>query len=156
MRNSIQPCSRSDFNQILNEFEDFWDNDATRSRHHPMFIEEFSDTAWVVRQGGQVIAYLFGFLAQSTPSAYVHMVAVRRSHRRSKLAERLYRHFVTFARERGCTSLKATADPGNRRSIAFHTAMGMTAVGEPTETGLAVVSDYGGPGIDRVVFKMAI
>ncbi len=156
------PLTRPDFEQILNEFSSFWDTEATRPRHHPMFLEEFGDSAWVIRDPDQpaptVAAYLLGFLAQTAPYAYVHMVAVRRGYRRRGLAESLYRHFIEFARRSGCSQLKATADPGNHRSIGFHRALGMATIGGTADSAgtVGVVADYGGPGIDRVVFTLEI
>lgn len=149
--NEIETCTKRDFDQILEEFDRFWTDDATRERHHPMFVKEFGSSAWTIRSEAQVIAYLFGFIAQpadAVPYAYVHMVAVDRNHRRAGLAHRLYEHFIESARAQGCRRLKATAAPENRASIAFHTALGMTMEGP--------VPNYGGPGIDRVVFSMKI
>lgn len=145
MSGTIEPCTKRDFDEILVDFSDFWDDDTTRTRHHPMFVLEFGDTAWVVRQNGRLTAYLLGFQAQSATYAYVHLVAIRRGHRRQGLARRLYDHFISQARERGCHEIKATAAPENSGSIAFHKSIGMTAT---------TVADYGGPGIDRVVFRM--
>ncbi len=149
MRENIEPCTKRDFDQILVEFSDFWNDEQSRPRHHVMFVREFGDTAWVIRQKNrqkdQVIAYLLGFQAQTASYAYVHLAAVRRGHRRRGLARRLYNHFLVQARERGCREVKATVAPGNTDSIAFHESLGMTP-----ET----VEDYGGPGVDRVVFRM--
>jgi GNAT superfamily N-acetyltransferase len=152
----IESCTKGDFDQILNNFGDYWDDDATRPRHHPIFVFEFSDSAFVIRDGPRIAAYLLGFVAQSAPVGYVHLVAVHRSYRRRGLARTLYDHFIELARRRGCTTLKATAAPENHRSIAFHTALGMSMEGEPTTDGIQIVKDYAGPGIDRVVFTKAI
>jgi hypothetical protein len=56
-------CTHQDFLDILSDLEDFWGSASERARrvHHPMFVHEFGDTAWVVREEGRVIAYLFGF-----------------------------------------------------------------------------------------------
>lgn len=147
MVDTIERCSRRDFNRILEDFSDFWDDEATRHRHHVMFVLEFGDSAWVIRRDGRIAAYFFGFYAQSAPYAYAHMVGVRRDCRRRGLARRLYDHFIARARARGCKSLKATVNPTNRTSLAFHEALGMTP---------QALTDYGGPGIDRVVFTMDI
>jgi hypothetical protein len=103
-----------------------------------------------------VAAYLFGFLSQTEPAGYVHLVAVRSAYRRQGLAALLYRHFIAFARERGCRAIKAITTPGNSHSIAFHTALGMRMEGEPNADGVPVVKDYSGPGEQRVVFRMEI
>ncbi len=153
---AIEPLTKADFDAVLRDFAAFWDDDATRERHHPIFVYELGDGAFVIRDDGVVVAYLLGFVARTSPTAYIHMVAVRRGWRRLGLASHLYRHFVAWAGRQGCRRLKATAAPGNQRSIAFHLAFGMTAVGAAAGGGVPVVSDYGGPGLDRVVFEREI
>lgn len=152
----IESLAKRDFDWILDHFDEFWPDDATRPRHHPIFVNELSDSAFVIRDETGVAAYLMGLIAQSSPTGYVHLVAVRRSHRRRGLARRLYEHFSEHARARGCNRLKATAAPWNRDSIAFHLAFGMSMEGEAAGNGLRVVRDYAGPGIDRVVFTRGI
>ena len=152
----IERCTKADFDRIVSDHADFWDSDLTRQLHHPMLIFEFGDTAYVIRDGETVAAYLFGFYAQTGPVAYVHLVGVRPAYRRRGLARRLYEHFITQARRHGCTRLKATAAPTNEPSIRFHTALGMEMTGTPNADGVPVVKDYLRPGVDRVVFQMGI
>ena len=99
-----------------------------------------------------MLAYLFGFLSQTEPVGYVHLLSVRRGYRKQGLANRLYAHFEQFARSRGCTRLKAITGPINSLSIDFHRRIGMMPTGEPDSHGLPIVKDYAGPGRDRVVF----
>lgn len=151
----VEPMTRADFLQIIDDHDAFWDNDLTYQLHHPIFIEEFGDTAFVFRDEGVVVAYLFALLSQTAPIAYVHMVAVRESHRGRGLARSLYHHFIEVARTRGCTRLKATASAFNEASIRFHLALGMTMQGEPSEEGVEgakVVKDYLRRDSHRVVF----
>ena len=54
MSESVEHCAKCDFDQILEDFRDFWDDDATRPRHHPMFVIEFGDSAWAIRELGCV------------------------------------------------------------------------------------------------------
>ena len=89
-----------------------------------MFVYEFGDSAYIIKAGNQVAAYLFGFISQTEPSAYVHLVGVREPYRRRGLARRLYDHFVRFAIIQGCTELKAITTPSNKESIAFHRSLG--------------------------------
>ena len=152
----IEPLTKSDFDWILDHFDEFWPDEATRPRHHPIFVNEMSDSAFVIRDGDRIAAYLLGLIAQSSPTGYVHLVAVGRSYRRRGLARRLYENFVAFARQRGCNRLKATAAPWNDLSIAFHLALGMEMQGEENEAGIRVKRDYAGPGLDRVIFTRAI
>jgi GNAT superfamily N-acetyltransferase len=152
MEREISICTKDDFDQILTEFEQFWEHDRTAALHHPTNIYEFGDSSFVIKDGGTVLAYLFGFLSQTEPVGYVHLLAVRQGFRRQGLARRLYARFEKFARSRGCTRLKAITSPVNGLSIDFHRSIGMMPSGEPNSQGLPVVKDYAGPGLDRVVF----
>lgn len=150
---AIERCSHADLLVILSDLEDFWRSDRTLHLHHPMFVHEFADTAWVVRENGLVIAYLFGFWSQTETVGYIHLVGVRRSHQRRGIGRWFYEQFETLARERGCTGLKAVTAPLNADSIAFHRRLGFTLLGEPNERGIPVVQDYSGPGTPLVVFE---
>ena len=149
----------ADLDHILENFLDFWDHEEPKVRHHPMFVRELGDCSLALRDGSQLVAYLLGLVSSNVgddgkPWAYVHMVAVRRSHRRQGLAERLYRRFIELARSRGCSRLRATASPTNRASYAFHTAIGMKTVGDGEVDGVQVTENYFGPGNHRVLFEL--
>ncbi len=155
----IEPMTRDDFLQIVDEHGDFWDSDLTYQLHHPIFIEEFGDTAYVMREHGEIAAYLLACFSQRRPYAYVHMVASRPAYRGRGLARALYEHFMQVARERGCTHLKATVGAHNEASIRFHLAMGMTMQGEDASEGVAgakVVKDYLRRGAHRVVLLLEL
>ena len=62
----ISMCTQHDYNQILDELPEFWGARDTRHLHHPFLIHEFGNSAFVIRDGAQVVAYLFGFLANRT------------------------------------------------------------------------------------------
>jgi len=146
-------CTKDDFDQILREITDFWGDERTLFLHHPMFIHEFGDSAFVIKENGRVIGYLFGFISQTEPTGYIHAIGVRLTHQRQGLGRLLYDRFTEFARSKGCKELKALTSPGNADSIAFHKAIGMELHGEPNEEGIPVVKDYSGPGVDRGVFR---
>jgi GNAT superfamily N-acetyltransferase len=152
----ISNCTAQDYDQILDALPEFWDGRDTRHIHHPFLIHEFGDTAFVIRDGGRIVAYLFGFFSQTQPIGYVHAIAVRASARRRHFAQRLYDHFVECARRRGCHHVKATTKSSNAGSIAFHKSIGMQLLGEPNEDGIPVVRDYAGRGEPRVVFWKSI
>jgi len=137
--------TKADFDEIVDGLAAFWGDRDLTALHHPMFVHEFGDGAFLIRdEGGRVAAYLFGFVVPAQALAYVHLVAVRDDQRGRGLARSLYERFHRLARERGCESIKAITTPGNAESIAFHRAMGMEAVEVP---------DYSGPGRTRVVFS---
>src|SRR5688572_11474675 len=83
----ISNCSYSDFLQILTDIEDFWGSNRTLSYHHPMFINEFGNTAFVIKVNEKVIAYLFGFVSQTEQTGYVHLVGVRQNHQKKGLGK---------------------------------------------------------------------
>jgi GNAT superfamily N-acetyltransferase len=149
---AIEPCTKRDFDQIYTDLADFWGSDRTRTAHHPIFVHELNQAAWVIRDHGTVVAYLFGFMSQDGQTGYCHLVAVRRSHQGRGLARQLYEYFGEWAASQGASRLKAITSPANDASIAFHHGLGFELQGEPDERGVHVVRNYGGPGVDRVVF----
>jgi GNAT superfamily N-acetyltransferase len=153
---NITGCTKHDDDQIVSELSGFWGHDRHQALHHPMFVNEFSDCAFVVRDQETVIAYLFGVIAHAEPMAYVHLVAVRPSHRHLGLARHLYDHCTRVAVSRGCRQLRALTHPENAGSIRLHQALGFPLEGVPNAGGVPVVKDYGGPGVDRVVFAKSL
>ena len=152
MSAEISTCTQQDYNQILDELHDFWDGRETRHLHHPMLINEFASSAFVIRSGTTVVAYLFGFVSQSEPVGYVHLLAVRAAARRQRLGQKLFGHFIEFARRHGCRYVKAITTPANMGSIAFHKSLGMQLLGKPNTQGIPVIHDYAGRKQPRVVF----
>jgi len=152
----ISLCTKADFDQILRDIADFWGDERTRAVHHPMFLYEFGNSAYVMKEGELVVGYLFGMLSQMADVAYVHLLGVRRSHQRQGIARRLYEHFIDFAKENGCEEIKSITTPTNKVSVAFHRRMGMKLLGEQGDEGVPVIKNYSGPGIHRVIFHKQI
>jgi GNAT superfamily N-acetyltransferase len=152
----ILKCTKPDFDQIITEINDFWGSDRTLYLHHPIFIYELGNSAYVIKEANKVVAYLFGFLSQTGPIGYVHLIAVRQTHRKRGYGRKLYAHFAKFAKKHGCKTLKAITTPSNTTSIAFHENIGMEAVGDSNHGDIPVIRDYSGPGADRVVLRMKL
>lgn len=158
----IRNCTKEDFDQMLEKFDCFWEGDdperlnRLRNLHHPMMLYELGDNAFVIKENGQVLAYLFGVFSKMEPLAYVHLITTHYEHRRKRLATSLYEYFIAKAKQNGCKFIKAITSSKNERSIGFHKSMGMVLQGEPNEAGIPVVRDYAGPGQDRVVFLKSI
>jgi GNAT superfamily N-acetyltransferase len=152
----IENCTVSDYNKILENIADFWGSDRTLSVHHPMFIHEFGNTAYVIKENNKIIAYLFGFLSQTSPTAYVHLVGVHKEHQNKGFGSKMYKHFINHAKQNGCNMLKAITTPTNQLSINFHRKFGMTLLGNKNHNGVEIIQNYSGPGQDRVVFTMEI
>jgi predicted GNAT superfamily acetyltransferase len=139
-----EALTKRDFDEIVERLDVFWGERDSAALHHPMFVHEFADSSFVIRdEAGAVAAYLFGFTVPHQALGYVHVVAVRRDQLGEGLGRSLYQRFGRLARERGCHSIKAITTPSNAASIAFHRALGMEAV---------EVADYSGPGRPRIVF----
>lgn len=155
-RVNISDCTKDDLGAIRSDILEFWESDRTLQLHHPMFVHEFGNTAFVVRKGTQVVAYLLGFISQTEPAGYIHLVAVRKGYRGQELARRLYERFTDCVRGKGCTMLKAITSPENAGSIAFHKSIGFELHGSPNSDNIPVVKDYSGKGQDRVVFRKMI
>ena len=156
MTTDIKNCTPDDFHQILTDIADFWGSDRTLNVHHPMFLYEFGNTAYVIKDDKKVIAYLFGFLSQTSKTGYIHLIGVRQNSQNKGLGTLLYDHFTTYAKRQGCDKLKAMTTPTNNLSISFHKKIGMTLLGEKGKGNIEVVKDYSGPGQDRVVFEKLI
>ena len=139
----VGPPTPADYAAILAEHDSFWGTRDLRAAHHPVLIHELAETSVALREDGHLVGYLFGFVVPETGVGYVHLVGVRGEHRRRGLATRLWREFERIAVARQATSLKAITTPANEMSIGFHTSLGMAA---------ERVTDYAGPGHDRVVF----
>lgn len=150
-------CTMSDFNEIVSDIVDFWGSDRALHLHHPFLIYEFGNTAFVIKEQGRVLAYLFGFFSQTENLAYIHLLGVREKYRKQGLASVLYETFIEVAKSKGCAKIKAITSASNVQSIAFHkNRIGMTLLGEPNQDGVNVVKDYSGVNIDRVVFEKRI
>jgi GNAT superfamily N-acetyltransferase len=140
-----ESVTKADFDEIVERLAAFWGERDLSAMHHPMFVYEFGDSAFLIRdERGGVAAYLFGFVVPAQALAYVHLVAVRSDQRGRGFARVLYERFQRLARERGCDRIKAITTPGNTASIAFHRALGLDSEDVP---------GYAGTGRARIVFS---
>ena len=153
----IEKCTMLEYDEIVKDLVDFWGSDRTLHLHHPYLVYEFGNTAFVIKEQGQVIAYLFGFYSQTESLAYIHLVGVREKYQRRGLGLLLYENFIDTARSKGITKIKAITAASNTKSISFHKdRIGMTLLGQPNEEGVNVVKDYSGENKDMVVFEKQI
>jgi len=152
----ITLCTKSDWDQIITDFVDFWGDERTKSLHNPILLYEFGNSAFVAKEGDRVVGYLFGFISQTDPVGYVKFIGVRRTYQKRGIGRKLYERFTRFAKEKGCKELKAITSPANKVSVSFHKSIGMRLLGESNAEGMPVIKDYSGPGIDRVVFRKKI
>ena len=123
-----------------------------------LFLQFFTKTSWIVEsESGEVGAFLIGFRSQDDPNvAYIHFVGVDPELRRQQIAHELYELFFTTMRIQGCTEVRAITGSFNKRSQAFHAAMGFTPHGDREIDGVLAYPDYDGPGEPRVVFVRSL
>jgi predicted GNAT superfamily acetyltransferase len=125
-----------------------------------LFFQHFGDTSFAVEEGGELVAFLIGFVSQAKEGeAYVHFVGVSPERRGSGVGRRLYGHFFEEVKKRGCRKVSCITSPVNGGSIAFHRAMGFSPKapdGGGERGGVPVYEGYDGPGEDRVVFERAL
>ncbi|HEX4511980.1 MAG TPA: GNAT family N-acetyltransferase [Polyangiaceae bacterium] len=139
--------TKADFDRIV-EVIDHWWGGPISTFAHPIFFYEIGDMALVVEEGGEMIGFLLGFIANEHDSGlgrtgYVHLVGIHPDHRRKGVGRLLYAKFTDGAVASGCTKLKAITTTGNEGSIRFHLAQGWQA---------QEIDDYAGPGRKRIVF----
>jgi RimJ/RimL family protein N-acetyltransferase len=153
----IEKCTIKDFNEIISNISDFWGSDRTLHLHQSFLIHEFGNTAFIIKDKGNVIAYLFGFFSQTQSLAYVHLIGVREKYQKHGLGKMLYDNFIEIAKSQNIHKIKAITKPINIKSINFHkNKIGMRLLGEPNENGINVIKNYSGMNEDRVVFEKQI
>ncbi|GAB3559046.1 GNAT family N-acetyltransferase [Spelaeicoccus albus] len=147
---SIVPLDEVD-GQDLRDFlisaqSEFWDGKDLSEQHQPVWFRQFAHDGLIARRGSETVGYLLGSVP-ANGHAYIHLVATKSSARGSGIGRSLYGEFASKAEAEGATSIQATTVPDNASSIAFHSAMGYRA---------ELVSDYAGPGQDRVLFELSL
>lgn len=122
-----------------------------------LFFQHFGDHSFLAEDASGLAAFLIGFHSSSQPEvAYVHFVGVRPDLRQAGLARTLYEAFFTEARAAGLRRVDAITGPVNRRSQAFHRAMGFEQTGTVDIDGVPAWPDYDGPGEHRVTFTREV
>ncbi|WP_327176383.1 GNAT family N-acetyltransferase [Streptomyces sp. NBC_01335] len=113
-----------------------------------LYFQHFATTSFLVEHhGGEVAAFLVGFMSPTAPgTAYVHFAGVDPALHGHGIGSTLYRAFFALARSHGRRHVHCVTSPENIASRAFHTRLGFTAS--------AVKPDYDGPGLDRVAFTI--
>ncbi|MEU6003677.1 GNAT family N-acetyltransferase [Streptomyces sp. NPDC047197] len=123
-----------------------------------LYFQHFTTTSFLVERdegqvdgdrtdGGQIAAFLVGFLSQTEPdAAYVHFVGVDPRLHGQGVGRTLYRAFFALARSHGRRYVHCITSPQNTASQSFHARLGFAASD--------VKPDYDGPGLDRVAFTL--
>jgi GNAT superfamily N-acetyltransferase len=155
---NIRPISARDHALIIAVVDAWWGGRQMTGLLPRLFVEHFQDTSFVIEEDEQMIAFLIGFVSQSSPHmAYIHFVGIHPVQRKRGLGRQLYELFFQTVRARGCDSVRCITAPVNSGSIAFHTRMGFQIEKSDRERdGVPVTADYDGPGQDCVLFVKSI
>jgi GNAT superfamily N-acetyltransferase len=139
----IRGITKADFDHIVVVLDRWWGGPAGE-RAHPIFFYELGEQALIAEDKGEMVGFLLGFMAPTTPPcAFVHLVGIHPDQRRRGVGQQLYERFIERARKAGAARIKAITTVGNEGSVRFHEALGF-AVSED--------HDYAGPGRSRIVF----
>lgn len=139
----IRGISKADFDYVVQVLDRWWGG-PSGERAHPVFFYELGKDALIAEEDGQLVGFLLGFVAPTTPpTGYVHLVGIHPDFRRRGVGQQLYAEFTERCRTAGARRLKAMTTVGNDGSVAFHRALGFDVRED---------SEYAGPDRARIVF----
>jgi ribosomal protein S18 acetylase RimI-like enzyme len=151
----------ADYLRVVQVVDDWWDGRSLHLLLPRLWFQHFTGTSWLAEDdAGQLAGFLVGFHSPDDPGvAYCHMIATNPNLRGVGVGRRLYEHFFEDARAAGARSVHAVTWPGNRRSVAFHRALGFRI-----ESGPATQNLYGTPAVagydygteDRVILAREV
>ena len=150
----LRHVERTDHPRVLSVIDEWWGGRSMSTLLSHVFFVHFRPTSFLFECGDELLAFLLGFVSQTTPSeAYVHFIGVHPDYRQLGLARRLYERFFTIVSLKGCDTVRSHTSPQNRLSIAFHTGMRFDIdPGDDAIAGVPVSRDFSGPGEHRVRF----
>lgn len=153
--------TEADHAGIVALVDEWWGERRIHGMLPRLWFQHFAGTSWLAETAaGRPTGFLVGFISPDDPSvAYVHMVGTDPNRRRRGLGRELYRRFFDDMGGRGVACVRCVTWPGNRSSVAFHTALGFRpqeGAGSQNLYGTRAFPDYDAPGDDRVVFEREI
>lgn len=153
---NIRHIRSSDHSVIRSHVDDWWGGRSMSHLLPRLFFDHFQDTSFIVEENGEILAFLIGFISQSSPeTAYIHFVGVHPEKRNKGWGRTLYQRFFETIQQKGCHKVECITSPVNQDSIAYHTRLGFAIVpgDQESEEGIWIHPDHDGPGQDRVVFR---
>jgi len=153
--------TEADYESVVRVVDHWWGGDRHMDVLLPrLWFQHFTGTSWLAEDDGRLVGFLVGFQSPDRPAeAYVHMVASHPNRRGTGIARALYERFFADMRGRGVGTVKAITWPGNRRSVAFHQAIGFALVDGPgTQNlyGTPAFAEYDYGREDRAVLVRSI
>ena len=151
---SITHLRPDDHPAVISVIADWWSGRDLTHLLPRLFFDHFSDSSYVVRDEGELVAFLIAFLSQSIKDmGYIHFIGVHPSFRKQGLGAHLYERFFDFCRSQDRHLVKSCTSPVNKGSIEFHRRMGFTIVaGDAQIDGVDVQLDYNRPDDPKVIF----
>ena len=142
---TIRHAKPSDYGRVIGRVNVWWGGREMAPMLPQLFFLHFEGTSFVAEAGEDELAgFLCGFLSQTNDDeAYIHFVGVDPERRGEGIGGALYERFFDEVRAQSRTVVRCVTSPGNEESVAFHEALGFVVD--------RVVSDYDGPGEDRVL-----
>ncbi len=149
--------TEDDHARIVRLVDEWWDGRRMRALLPRLWFQHFTGTSWIAEEDdGRLVGFVVAFISQDDPATgYVHMIAADPNRRRSGVGSALYQRVFDDLATRGISRVKAITWPGNRRSVAFHQALGFRVDDGPGTQrlyGTPSYPDYDGEGDDRVAF----
>src|SRR6185436_17491388 len=90
----IRGIKKSDYDYIVAVLDRWWGG-PSGERAHPVFFYELGEQALIAEENGEVMGFLLGFVAPTSPKvAYVHLVGIHPDHRRRGVGKELYEQFT--------------------------------------------------------------
>jgi GNAT superfamily N-acetyltransferase len=150
---SIRILEEADYSTIISVIDEWWGGRNMADMLPRLFFKHFNDTSFVIQEDEKVVAFLIGFVSQVYPNqAYVHFTGVHPEYRKKGFGARLYQTFFDTVKQKGCDTVQLVTSPVNKNSIAFHTHIGFQIeAGTCNVDGVAINTNYDGPGEDRVL-----
>jgi ribosomal protein S18 acetylase RimI-like enzyme len=141
----IRHAKPSDYGRVIGRINVWWSGRDMAPMLPKLFFIHFEGTSFVAEdEDGELRGFVCGFLSQTADDeAYIHFVGVDPDARGDGLGRALYERFFAEVRGAGRTVVRCVTSPVNKRSVAFHEAVGFEVD--------RVVPDYDGPGEDRVL-----
>lgn len=144
-RYSVRHAKPSDYGRVIGHVNVWWGGREMAPMLPKLFFLHFEGTSFVAEgEAEELVGFLCGFLSQTDDrEAYIHFMGVSPEHRGEGIGRALYERFFDEVRGQGRDIVRCVTSPGNDDSVSFHEALGFEAE--------RVVSDYDGPGEDRVL-----
>jgi ribosomal protein S18 acetylase RimI-like enzyme len=149
----------ADYPLIVGVVNDWWSGQGGRGLlPRRLWFQHFTGRSWIAETAdGRLAGFLVGFISPDHPDVgYIHMVSTDPNLRRRGVARAMYERFIADVRTAGAQEVRAVTWPGNRISVAFHTALGFAPDDGPGTQrlyGTPAVPDYDGDGEDRVLLS---